>query len=124
MPSREHERIVTGLLRYMVNVGTTIWGADAPGWPGAPRVGRRRPDILGYYRPGAALAAGEAKRGPELWGCATQIEDLAQALGSMRVGGAVLFLGVGPGWAAEAKALIDCIDTGKTSILVCSADGR
>jgi hypothetical protein len=65
--SREHRAIVSSLAVAMAAAGIIVIGAEAPGWPSAPMVGSRRPDVFGFIAPRAEAVIGEAKRGPELW---------------------------------------------------------
>src|SRR5437879_2109064 len=78
--SREHRRLVRCLVRQMRASGIDVIRAAAPGWRIPPLVGGRRPDVFGYYVIGAAVAAGEAKRGPELRSSRAQLAEIAAAL--------------------------------------------
>jgi hypothetical protein len=95
----------------------TVGGAAAPGWKPPPLIGGRRPDIVGYYRIGGSIVAGEAKRGPELWGSLGQLEDIAVALPTLGPigGGALLIVAVTAGWEAEASAVCELIPSPRTS---------
>src|SRR5690349_6196289 len=106
----------------MAQVGVEIESADAPGWPGTRRLGARRPDVFGFYAPGYAVAAGEAKRGPELWSCRDQIEQLAQALPRYAKPGmgSLLILAVPQAWREEAQELCSGLAVNDTSVVVWS----
>src|SRR4051812_1785512 len=99
--SREHRRLVAAVVRDMLDVGITGLAAAAPGWPAPPLIGGRRPDVRGYYAIGAAVIAGEAKRGPEAWSSIRQLQDIADALPSDGPAGAgsLLILAVREAWA-------------------------
>lgn len=120
--TREHRRLVSALVARMQQSSITVMSAAAPGWPAPPLIGGRRPDVLGFYRPGGSVVAGEAKRGPELWACLSQLQAIAMALPELgpRGGGALLILGVMPGWEAEATAFCDQIRSPRTSSQVWS----
>jgi len=112
---REHRLLVRELVRHLQSRHVTVIGADSRGWPRSPAVGRRRPDVLGYYRPGGAAVAGEAKRGPELWSCRPQFEELAAALPACgpKGAGAALILAVGEDFR-YARTMV----AGRTSVTV------
>jgi hypothetical protein len=125
--SRDHKRLVACLVRRMMEQSITVTAAQAPGWPPPPWIGRRRPDVFGYYRTGGAVVAGEAKRGPELWDCRQQIEELATALPLSGPSGAdaLLILGVMPGWETEAADFCATLSLLRTAPIVWSpAIGR
>lgn len=109
----------------MIERGIAVRGAAAAGWPRPELVGGRRPDVLGYYAAGGTVVAGEAKRGPELWSCRAQLTDIARALPSRGPvgGGALLILGVLPGWETEAMELCSLIECPRTSSMVWSPYG-
>lgn len=117
--SREHQRLVRSLTAHLQRSRVTIVGVAARGWPTPPLLGGRRPDVLGYYFPGGGAAvAGEAKRGPELWGCRGQIEDLLDVLPALssRGTGALLVLGVPAPWRVEAEEFARTLPRGRTAI--------
>lgn len=120
--SRDHRLLVVALVNRMGEQGITVLGAEAPGWRRPALVGGRRPDVLGYYRPGGCVVAGEAKRGPELWDCARQLAEIAEALPSQGPpgAGALLIIGVMPGWADEARELCTLIACPRTNTSVWS----
>lgn len=120
--TREHRLLVAALVARMQHSSITVLSAAAPGWPRPPLIGGRRPDVVGFYRPGGSIVAGEAKRGPELWGCLSQLEDIAAALPELgpQGSGALLILGVMSGWESEAKAVCELIQTPRTSSQVWS----
>lgn len=122
---REHRQLVRCLLRHLQDSHVSVLGADARGWPASPAVGRRRPDVFGYYPSGGAVVAGEAKRGPELWASRTQIADLARHLPALgpRNSGAALVLAVGHGYLDEALNMLSTVDLGRTTVTVWSPPG-
>lgn len=117
---REHRLLAAGLARSMAAGGVRIQGADAPGWPRSPWVGGRRPDVVGHLRVGGAAAAGEAKRGPELWGCLAQLRHIAAALPDRGPAGAgaLLILAVGYGWEEEAEEMARELAGVRTAVVV------
>lgn len=119
---REHRQLVRCLLRHLQDSHVSVLGADARGWPASPLVGRRRPDVFGYYRTGGAVIAGEAKRGPELWASRTQIADLARHLPALgpRNSGAVLVLAVGHGYLYDAADMLSTLELGRTTVTIWS----
>jgi hypothetical protein len=120
--SRGHRQLVRGLIRHMLGSGVQIIAAAAPGWPAPPLIGGRRPDVVGYYPVGAALMAGEAKQGPELWSSRHQLRDIAAALPAHGPAGAgaLLILAVSDPWAGDARNFCDHLATGRTSATVWS----
>ena len=118
--TRIHRRLVAALVRDMLARGIRVTAADAPGWRRPQLVGRRRPDVVGYYHAGGAVVAGEAKRGPELWGSRPQLEEMALALPAVGpIGGyALLILGVLPEWEREAAALCSSLSLPRTASVV------
>jgi hypothetical protein len=117
---REHRLLATGLARSMAAAGVRIEGAEAPGWPRSPWVGGRRPDVVGELRVGGAAAAGEAKRGPEMWRCLAQLRHIAAALPGRGPAGAdaLLILGVGYGWEEEAEEVARAVTGTRTAVVV------
>jgi hypothetical protein len=122
--SREHRAIVSSLAVAMATAGIRIVGVEAPGWPSAPMIGTRRPDVFGRISPRAEAVIGEAKRGPELWACARQIEELALALpGYGPAGaGALVIVDVPSEWVTSAETLLDHLQLGRTAALVWAVD--
>lgn len=120
--SREHQRLVSGLVRHLQSLGVVVIAADAPGWRRTPLVGGRRPDVVGYHPAGRYAVAGEAKRGPEIWSCRAQIVALADALPARGPigGGALLVLAVGEGWEDDATDFCRTLTPSMTSTHVWS----
>lgn len=119
---REHRLLVRALVGHLQARHVTVLSADSRGWPRSAAVGQRRPDVYGYYQAGGAAVAGEAKRGPELWACRSQLEELAAALPEHgpRGAGAVLVLAVGEGFRDEAEDFARTMNSGRTSVTVWS----
>lgn len=120
--SREHRLLVLSLVTRMLEYDIAVLAAEAPGWRRPAVIGGRRPDVIGFYRVGGSVVAAEAKRGPELWSCQRQLEEMAQALPTTGpVGaGALLILGVPREWVAEAQELCAQIDAPRTAATVWS----
>lgn len=118
--SREHRLLVRALVRHLQSRHVTVLSADSRGWPRSPALGSRRPDVLGYYTPSGTAVAGEAKRGPELWACRSQLEELAVELPRLgpRGGGAALVLAVGDDFRDDAEDLVRTIASGRTTIAI------
>lgn len=122
--TRQHQRLVLALVRYLQRVGCEILAADAPGWPRTPLLGGRRPDVLAYYTIGGCMLAGEAKRGPEMWKALAQLDSVAAALpgwGPIGSGG-LLILAVEPEWDAEARLLCSVVSRPRTFATVWTPD--
>lgn len=117
--SLDHRRLVRGLVGHLLRSHVRVLAADTPGWPRTPALSGRRPDVLGFYRAGGAVVAGEAKRGPELWACRAQLDELTHALPRYGPKGAdaALVLAVLPGYEDEALALAATL-TGRTAVSV------